>query len=94
MRDDLLGHLGWHAVGDPIVAGQLDPDDESIATDCTDRSGGFDQQATASFKIATVFIVATVGTRRHELMEQMAMARRDFDPRKAATHQAERRIGG
>ena len=67
------------AVIDQIQHRQTENDDE-VGTDAgTHRTNDFQAEADAVFKHATPLIVAMVGVRRDELVDQIAFRTHDFD---------------
>ena len=72
------------AAGDPVIARQLQPDDEVRAARCAQRSHQFGDNPRAAFPVAAVFVLSPVGPRGQELMEHVPMAGGDLHTGEAA----------
>ena len=79
------------AVRHRVFAGQLHADQEILAASRTQRETELGEEPRTAFDVSAVAVAASVRSQREELVDQMAMARRDLDPCEAEVAQTARR---
>ena len=79
-----------NAARHPVIARQLQSDDEILAAGCAQRHDQFANHTHTSSPIATKLVIAPVGLRGQELVKQMAVAGGDFHAEKAVILEMQR----
>jgi hypothetical protein len=80
------------AAGYAIVAGELQPDDESPSAHRADRRHQVGDETGAPFEVAAIAVGADVRVRRKELVEHVPVRRGDLNATESAALHARRRL--